>query len=317
MRFLCDRNQNIKLLDPPFNDLSKRTRAIKDYPPGIRENGSQYNHAVFWAAEAFATLGNTDMVLLSSSAPTRYAAPLRKMPRDATKWNPMWLPPTFIPPNTAARADGRVYCLRRHFVSHDYRKPSSASASAETPFHSPRFQNTDARHNHASARTVGTFVCTATENHTNTLRGIKLDGSPLDAPQSPYTLPRDGHITDLKYRLNKISTTPYETKKAPILPRKLERNSVWIVIPAYNEDSAIQSVIECSEPPDTKTFSLNDGSRDNTAAKAKGAGADVLTHLINRGQAPHSKPASIYQEKHTIRGVSLPLMPTDNTKHKT
>ena len=76
---------------------------------------------------------------------------------------------------------------------------------------------------------------------------------------------------------------------------KLERNSVWIVIPAYNEDSAIQSVIESVRTAGYENvLVVDDGSRDNTAAKAKGAGADVLTHLINRGQGAALKTGIEY-----------------------
>lgn len=81
-RFLYDPEMRIlKLLDPPFNDLSKKNPGyIKDYPPGIRENGSQYNHAVFWAAEAFAHLGRSDMLseLLLAANPIRRSESERK-----------------------------------------------------------------------------------------------------------------------------------------------------------------------------------------------------------------------------------------------
>lgn len=81
-RFLYDPESRIlKLLDPPFNDLStKNPGYIKDYPPGIRENGSQYNHAVFWAAEAFARIGRRDKVyeLLLAANPIRRSESERK-----------------------------------------------------------------------------------------------------------------------------------------------------------------------------------------------------------------------------------------------
>lgn len=81
-QFLYDPEMRIlKLLDPPFNDLTKKNPGyIKDYPPGIRENGSQYNHAVFWAAEAFARLGRADMVseLLLAANPIRRSESERK-----------------------------------------------------------------------------------------------------------------------------------------------------------------------------------------------------------------------------------------------
>lgn len=81
-RFLYDPEARIlKLLDPPFNDLTKKNPGyIKDYPPGIRENGSQYNHAVFWAAAACAAIGRQDMVseLILAANPIRRSESERK-----------------------------------------------------------------------------------------------------------------------------------------------------------------------------------------------------------------------------------------------
>jgi len=64
-----------------------------------------------------------------------------------------------------------------------------------------------------------------------------------------------------------------------------KNSSIYIVIPAYNEESKIGSVIA-----DLKTSGyhniliVNDGSKDNTAKIANEAGAEVLSHIINRGQ---------------------------------
>jgi len=81
-RFLYDPEARIlKLIDPPFNDLTKKNPGyIKDYPPGIRENGSQYNHAVFWAAAAFALIGRFDRVseLILAANPIRRSESERK-----------------------------------------------------------------------------------------------------------------------------------------------------------------------------------------------------------------------------------------------
>ncbi len=49
------------LLSPPFNRTSKNPGYIKNYLPGIRENGGQYTHAAVWLAIATAVIGNYDM----------------------------------------------------------------------------------------------------------------------------------------------------------------------------------------------------------------------------------------------------------------
>jgi cyclic beta-1,2-glucan synthetase len=48
------------LFTPPFDRTPLDPGYIKGYPPGIRENGGQYTHAVAWSAIAFATLGDGD-----------------------------------------------------------------------------------------------------------------------------------------------------------------------------------------------------------------------------------------------------------------
>lgn len=61
---------------------------------------------------------------------------------------------------------------------------------------------------------------------------------------------------------------------------------VGIVIPAYNEekkvDQVVRSVIAIARPDFVVV--VNDASDDNTAEVAGAAGAQVITHEINRGQ---------------------------------
>jgi cyclic beta-1,2-glucan synthetase len=53
-------NQLAVLLTPPFDKTPKDPGYIKGYPPGVRENGGQYNHAAVWLAWAAAQLGDGD-----------------------------------------------------------------------------------------------------------------------------------------------------------------------------------------------------------------------------------------------------------------
>jgi len=48
------------LFTPPFDRAPLDPGYIKGYPPGIRENGGQYNHAATWSVLAFAALGHGD-----------------------------------------------------------------------------------------------------------------------------------------------------------------------------------------------------------------------------------------------------------------
>jgi len=50
----------VRLLDPPLNGHVPDAGYIQAYPPGVRENGGQYNHAAVWALMAQAALGDHD-----------------------------------------------------------------------------------------------------------------------------------------------------------------------------------------------------------------------------------------------------------------
>jgi len=60
---------------------------------------------------------------------------------------------------------------------------------------------------------------------------------------------------------------------------------IFILIPAYNEEAVIGSVIlRLKEAGYGNILVVNDGSKDNTARIAESAGAEVLNHIMNRGQ---------------------------------
>lgn len=55
------------------------------------------------------------------------------------------------------------------------------------------------------------------------------------------------------------------------------------VIPAYNEEPVVGSVVLAARPFVSEVVVINDGSNDRTAERALEAGAVVYTHVINRG----------------------------------
>jgi len=58
-----EKNHLIRLLTPPFHASKEDPGYIKSYPPGVRENGGQYNHAATWAVLAAAKTGNPDLAM--------------------------------------------------------------------------------------------------------------------------------------------------------------------------------------------------------------------------------------------------------------
>jgi glycosyltransferase involved in cell wall biosynthesis len=59
---------------------------------------------------------------------------------------------------------------------------------------------------------------------------------------------------------------------------------VFVVVPAYNEAEAIGSVLEDLHRHTRNVIVVDDASTDATADVARGAGAIVLRHAVNRGQ---------------------------------
>ncbi|MGV4326753.1 glycosyltransferase family 2 protein [Trueperella pyogenes] len=62
-------------------------------------------------------------------------------------------------------------------------------------------------------------------------------------------------------------------------------SKLLIIIPAWNEQDSITSVISAIKDavPDADCIVVNDGSKDQTSARARAAGADVLDLPINLG----------------------------------
>jgi glycosyltransferase involved in cell wall biosynthesis len=67
------------------------------------------------------------------------------------------------------------------------------------------------------------------------------------------------------------------------------KQSVCIIIPAYNEGKVIHKVVVeakkvfSTSPYNVMIVVVNDGSKDNTSAEARRAGAVVIDHILNSG----------------------------------
>jgi glycosyltransferase involved in cell wall biosynthesis len=72
---------------------------------------------------------------------------------------------------------------------------------------------------------------------------------------------------------------------APLQGQQTRRNTVVVVIPAYNEELVIGSVVLRSRRYADTVIVVDDGSKDNTAEIASLAGADVVVIPRNKGKA--------------------------------
>ena len=58
----------------------------------------------------------------------------------------------------------------------------------------------------------------------------------------------------------------------------------WLVVPLYNEAQVVAEVIANARKTVPNVVCVDDGSRDDSAAQARSAGAIVVSHPLNLGQ---------------------------------
>lgn len=69
-------------------------------------------------------------------------------------------------------------------------------------------------------------------------------------------------------------------------PKPKKYQKVSVIIPAYNEEDTVATVVEVVKKVSfvDEILVVNDGSSDNTEAEALKAGARVITHETNKGK---------------------------------
>jgi len=79
----------------------------------------------------------------------------------------------------------------------------------------------------------------------------------------------------------------------PSKARDAHDEAITVVIPAYNEDKTVAEVVRGSQQalPQARILVIDDGSTDATALEAKSAGADVISHPLNKGNGAAIKTA--------------------------
>ena len=87
-------------------------------------------------------------------------------------------------------------------------------------------------------------------------------------------------------------------------PKLISPDQIWIVIPAYNEGPVIAEVVsKVIKSGFPNVLVVNDGSKDDTAQQASGAGAKVLSHPINRGAGAAAQTGLTYARRKGWRSI--------------
>lgn len=124
---------------------------------------------------------------------------------------------------------------------------------------------------------VNTSILSLINHYTafsETIRGNSATPGPNIQPRSgPYQIiPHDV--------VPPVLSSPAKTKSEPI-----KQDPIIAVIPAYNEEIAIGSVVVHTRQFVDIVIVVDDGSTDNTSLIAKAAGAEVITLEKNQGKA--------------------------------
>lgn len=77
----------------------------------------------------------------------------------------------------------------------------------------------------------------------------------------------------------------------------METNKIWAVIPAYNEESSIISIIKKTKKYLNRVVVVDDGSYDKTKEAAEKESAIVLKHIVNLGKGAALKTGCDYAIK--------------------
>lgn len=88
---------------------------------------------------------------------------------------------------------------------------------------------------------------------------------------------------------------------------------VLVVIPCYNEESSIGTVVSQSSAYADNVTVVDDGSRDRTAEIARRAGADVIVHRINKGKGAGVRSAFCYAKN---RGADVLVLIDGDGQHR-
>ena len=84
----------------------------------------------------------------------------------------------------------------------------------------------------------------------------------------------------------------------------IKKDDVWVVFPAFNEATVIQSVIERTISSGfSNIVVIDDGSQDDTTEKAKEAGAYTISYCLNRGVGAVFQGALMYAKRNKLQHI--------------
>ena len=69
-----------------------------------------------------------------------------------------------------------------------------------------------------------------------------------------------------------------------VSPAGTGNSDVWLIVPVFNEEPVIRSVITAAKKTFPNIVCIDDGSKDNSVSEIRASGADLVRHPVNLGQ---------------------------------
>src|SRR5665647_2745070 len=80
------------------------------------------------------------------------------------------------------------------------------------------------------------------------------------------------------------NSSQYITRNEYLHSKSIVPQHIAVILPAYNEEVSIGSIVLLTRIQADKVIVVDDGSTDRTAAVARKAGAEVIVHEVNMGK---------------------------------
>jgi glycosyltransferase involved in cell wall biosynthesis len=85
-------------------------------------------------------------------------------------------------------------------------------------------------------------------------------------------------------QLSKVNCTQSTVTKKTKCDTRSGSKNITVILPAYNEEDSIGSIVLLTRLYSDKVIVVDDASSDRTAEIVKNAGAEVIVHQTNRGR---------------------------------
>lgn len=203
LKYLVDKEHELVfLLTPAFDESPINPGYIKDYPPGIRENGGQYSHSVFWLITALVHLKKFDEAfdLLLYTNPIHHSLTDEKIHKYKTESyaivGDIYHAPEHLGKGGWSWYTGSAGLTYTTILEQILGFKRSGNSLRIVPGVPKSWKNFEIKYQYLSSSY--TIKVNLAENHSNIVQEVKVD----DSSQSDFVIPLRGdgsdHLVEIK-----------------------------------------------------------------------------------------------------------------------